>query len=149
MQFDDVTVIQNEVSGNHSSIDFPLTPDLGEFEIFLEIPMDCSSQFQNGTAACQDEWISPFDLPPGRFGEYANQSQELKNPLSEVSDSLVLAQKQEHYPITKAIYSLFSSLGEGPFLAAALGVWCMIFLAVTVIGASLILGKKLGALFRV
>lgn len=67
----------------------------------------------------------------------------------EVSDSLVLAQKQEHYPITKAIYSLFGTLGNGPYLASALGVWSMIFLAVTIIGASLILGKKLGALFRV
>ena len=67
----------------------------------------------------------------------------------EVSDSLILAQKQAHYPITKAIYGLFSSLGDGPYLAAALGVWAMIFLAVTVIGTSLILGKKLGALFRV
>ncbi|MGI9241390.1 MAG: ABC transporter permease, partial [Verrucomicrobiales bacterium] len=67
----------------------------------------------------------------------------------EVSDSLVLAQEQVHYPITKAIYSLLSSLGDGQFLASALGVWAMIFLAITLIGASLAIGKKLGALFRV
>ena len=67
----------------------------------------------------------------------------------EVSDSLILAQQQPHYPITKAIYSLLSALGDGPFLASALGVWAMIFLAITLIGASLALGKKLGALFRV
>lgn len=67
----------------------------------------------------------------------------------EVSDSLVLAQEQAHYPITKAIYSLLSALGNGPFLASALGVWAMIFLGITLIGASLALGKKLGALFRV
>ncbi len=67
----------------------------------------------------------------------------------EVSDSLILAQQQEHYPITKAIYSLLSSLGNGQFLASALGVWAMIFLAITIIGASLALGRKLGALFRV
>ena len=67
----------------------------------------------------------------------------------EVSDSLILAQQQEHYPITKAIYTLLSSLGNGQFLASALGVWAMIFLAITIIGASLALGKKLGALFRV
>jgi len=30
-----------------------------------------------------------------------------------------------------------------------LGVWAMVFLGVTILGASLILGKKLGALFRV
>ena len=52
------------------------------------------------------------------------------------------------YPITKAIYSLIGSLGNGPNIAAALGVWAMVFLGVTFIGAGLILGKKLGALFR-
>jgi iron(III) transport system permease protein len=39
-------------------------------------------------------------------------------------------------------------LGNGPWLAAALGVWAMVFLGVTLVGAGLILGKKLGALFR-
>ena len=67
----------------------------------------------------------------------------------EVSDSLILAEQQQHFPITKAIYALVTSLGTGPNLASALGVWAMIFLAVTIVGAGLILGKKLGALFRV
>lgn len=66
----------------------------------------------------------------------------------EVSDSMILAAQAAHFPITKAIYSLISALGNGPNLAAALGVWAMIFLAVTIIGAGVILGKKLGALFR-
>lgn len=66
----------------------------------------------------------------------------------EVSDSMILAAQAAHYPITKAIYSLISSLGNGPSLAAALGVWAMIFLAVTIVGAGIILGKKLGALFK-
>ena len=66
----------------------------------------------------------------------------------EVSDSLILAQKQQDFPITKAIYELSQVLGEGRFVASALGVWAMAFLAVTLIGASLILGKKLGSLFR-
>jgi len=67
----------------------------------------------------------------------------------EVSDSLILAQKQQHYPITKAIYELFQLLGEGRFVASALGVWAMVFLGITIFAASRILGKKLGALFRV
>lgn len=67
----------------------------------------------------------------------------------EVSDSLILAQKQAYYPITKAIYELFQLLGDGRFVAAALGVWAMAFLAVCIIGASLLLGNKLGAIFRV
>jgi iron(III) transport system permease protein len=66
----------------------------------------------------------------------------------EVSDSMILAAQAAHYPITKAIYSLVSALGNGPSLAAALGVWAMIFLAVTIVGAGIILGKKLGALFK-
>ena len=67
----------------------------------------------------------------------------------EVSDSLILAEQGRHFPITKAIYSLVSALGHGPEIAAALGVWAMIFLATTIVGAGLILGQKLGALFRV
>jgi iron(III) transport system permease protein len=66
----------------------------------------------------------------------------------EVSDSLILAEQQPHYPITKAIYALVTSLGTGPNLASALGVWAMLFLAVTIVGAGIVLGKKLGALFR-
>lgn len=66
----------------------------------------------------------------------------------EVSDSLLLAQKQEFYPITKAIYELFQLLGTGRAVASALGVWAMTFLGVTILGASLLLGKKMGALFR-
>ena len=67
----------------------------------------------------------------------------------EVSDSLILAQRQQDYPITKAIYELYQLLGEGRFIASALGVWAMCFLGTTIIGASILLGKKLGALFRV
>jgi len=66
----------------------------------------------------------------------------------EVSDSMILAQQAAHFPITKAIYTLASALGDGPALAAALGVWSMIFLSLTILGASAVLGKKLGALFR-
>jgi len=66
----------------------------------------------------------------------------------EVSDSLILAQKMAYYPITKTLFELFQLIGEGRYLAAALGVWAMCFLAVTIVGSSLLLGRKLGALFR-
>jgi iron(III) transport system permease protein len=66
----------------------------------------------------------------------------------EVSDSLILAQQTEHYPITKTIYSLLSSLGNGHELAAALGVWAMVFLSIAIIGAAALAGKR-GGLFRV
>jgi iron(III) transport system permease protein len=66
----------------------------------------------------------------------------------EVSDSLVLAQKQVDYPIAKAIYELSNILGEGRYLAAALGVWAMVFLGLTIAAASRLIGAKLGTLFR-
>jgi iron(III) transport system permease protein len=67
----------------------------------------------------------------------------------EVSDSLLLAQRMQDFPITKAIFELYQLLGEGRFIACALGAWAMAFLGVTILGASLLLGKKFGALFRV
>ena len=67
----------------------------------------------------------------------------------EVSDSLILAQKQVFYPITKAIMEFFQLLGDGKFIASALGAWAMVFLGLTIASLSLLLGKKLEALFRV
>jgi iron(III) transport system permease protein len=66
----------------------------------------------------------------------------------EVSDSLILAQQAQHYPITKAIYTLLSSLGNGTELAAALGVWAIVFLSVAIMGAAILSGKR-GGLFKV
>ena len=67
----------------------------------------------------------------------------------EVSDSLILAQKEAHYPITKAIYDLFQRLGDGPYIAGAMGVWGMALLTVTLVGATVLMGRRLGAVFRV
>ena len=67
----------------------------------------------------------------------------------EVSDSLLLAQKQSDYPITKAIFDLFQRLGDGPYIASAMGVWGMALLTVTLVGAGALLGRKLGAIFKV
>jgi iron(III) transport system permease protein len=68
----------------------------------------------------------------------------------EVSDSLILAQSDEFNPITRTIYRIYS--GEysitGEAVASALGVWAMVFLAVTLVGASALMGKRLGAIFR-
>ncbi len=66
----------------------------------------------------------------------------------EVSDSLILAQRQSTYPITKAIYELFQLLGDGRQVAAALGVWAMLFLASAIVFARALLGRKLGGIFR-
>jgi iron(III) transport system permease protein len=66
----------------------------------------------------------------------------------EVSDSLVLAQKRAFYPVTKAIFELFQLLGDGRFLASALGVWAMVFLGIVIAGAAVLLGRKLSGVFR-
>lgn len=67
----------------------------------------------------------------------------------EVSDSLILAQQARHFPITRAIFEFTNRLGDGWYIASALGVWGMALLTVTLFGASMFLGKKLGAIFRV
>jgi iron(III) transport system permease protein len=67
----------------------------------------------------------------------------------EVSDSLVLAQTEGHFPITKAIYTLYERLGDGPYIASAMGVWGMALLTVTLVGASMLMGRRLGAVFRI
>jgi iron(III) transport system permease protein len=66
----------------------------------------------------------------------------------EVSDSLVLAQRQATYPITKTIYELFQLLGEGRQVAAALGVWAMLFLMTVVWFVGAALKGKLANVFR-
>jgi iron(III) transport system permease protein len=67
----------------------------------------------------------------------------------EVSDSLILAQQARSYPLTRAIFSFMERLGDGPSIASAMGVWGMALLTVTLVGASMMLGKKLGSIFRV
>ncbi|HEY2903368.1 MAG TPA: iron ABC transporter permease [Polyangia bacterium] len=66
----------------------------------------------------------------------------------EVSDSLILAQRQATFPVTKAIYELSQLLGDGRSLAAALGLWAMAFLIAAVACARALLGRKEGGFFR-
>lgn len=66
----------------------------------------------------------------------------------EVSDSLILAQQAQHFPVTKAIYALLSTLGNGHEIASALGVWAMVFLGVAIAGAFVMVGRRGGSLFR-
>ncbi len=67
----------------------------------------------------------------------------------EVSDSLILAQQEKHYPITKSIYILTERLGDGTVIASALGVWSMALLAAALTAVSVLLGKSFGSIFRV
>jgi iron(III) transport system permease protein len=67
----------------------------------------------------------------------------------EVSDSLVLAQRTQYFPITRAILDLSQRIGDGLYIASALGVWAMVLLTLTIVSANALLGKKMGAIFRV
>jgi iron(III) transport system permease protein len=69
--------------------------------------------------------------------------------LLEVSDSIILAQKEAYYPITRAILELSQRLGDGVYIASALGVWAMILLTLTLLAANQLLGRKMGAVFRI
>jgi iron(III) transport system permease protein len=66
----------------------------------------------------------------------------------EVSDSLILAQSAEFFPITRAIWELSQRLGDGLYVASALGVWAMVLLTLTLLLAGALLGRRLGAMFR-
>ena len=66
----------------------------------------------------------------------------------EVSDSLILAQKSEYYPITKALFELSQFLGNGPAIACAFGVWTMLFLASALYLASVFAGRKSTDVFK-
>jgi len=66
----------------------------------------------------------------------------------EVSDSLILAQSARFFPITRAIWELWQRLGDGLYVASALGVWAMALLTLTLLLAGALLGKRLGAMFR-
>jgi len=69
--------------------------------------------------------------------------------LLEVSDSIILAQKAAYFPITRAILELSQRLGDGLYIASALGVWTMLLLTITLLAANQLLGRKMGAVFRV
>jgi iron(III) transport system permease protein len=66
----------------------------------------------------------------------------------EVSDSLMLAQRENFFPITKAIYVLLARPDDGPYIACAMGVLGMLVLALAMFAAAVVLGRKLGELFR-
>jgi iron(III) transport system permease protein len=67
----------------------------------------------------------------------------------EVSDSLILAMREQYYPITKMIYGLMGRIEpNAPAVACALGVVGMLILSASLLVAGRILGKRMGQLFR-
>ena len=79
----------------------------------------------------ETRWIFAFSMP-------------------EVSDSPMLAQQADDLPIAKEIFELFQLSGTGPYVETArVGGWAMAVLTATRVSSSLLLGKILGAVFRV
>ncbi len=67
----------------------------------------------------------------------------------DVSNGMILAQESQFYPVTKAIYTLMGRITPtAPSIACALGVLSMILLAISLFGASKLLGQKMGQLFK-
>jgi iron(III) transport system permease protein len=66
----------------------------------------------------------------------------------EVSDSLILASKEPHYPITKAIYALLGRIADGPYIASAMGMLGLLLLAASLLIAGRFFGRRMGELFR-
>jgi iron(III) transport system permease protein len=67
----------------------------------------------------------------------------------EVSDGLILAMKEDFYPITKMIWLLMGRIDPNAgSVACALGVVGMAILSASLLLASRVLGKRLGQLFR-
>jgi iron(III) transport system permease protein len=67
----------------------------------------------------------------------------------EVSDSLILVQKPAFWPVTRGIYELWQRLGDGPYIASALGAWTMLLMMLVILFVNSLLGRRLGALFRI
>jgi iron(III) transport system permease protein len=67
----------------------------------------------------------------------------------EVSDSLILAMREQYFPITKAIWQLVGRVDPAaPGIACALGMVGMAILTISLLAAGRLLGKKMGQLFR-
>src|SRR5205085_8474104 len=66
----------------------------------------------------------------------------------EVSDSLMLAREEKYFPITRAIIGLLMRPDDGDQIASALAVFAMGLLGLSLLVAGLILGRKMGELFR-
>ena len=60
----------------------------------------------------------------------------------------MLAQRENYFPITKAIYMLLGRPDDGPYIACAMGVLGMVLLAAALAAATAVLGRRLGELFR-
>jgi iron(III) transport system permease protein len=66
----------------------------------------------------------------------------------EVGNTIVLAFREDQYPIAKAIYLLSMRLTDGPNIASAMGILGMLLLGASLLTAGAVLGQRMGELFR-
>lgn len=67
----------------------------------------------------------------------------------EVSDSLILAQQESYFPITKQMWQLLGRIDpHAPAVACALGVIAMVLLMASLVVAGRLMGRKMGQIFR-
>ena len=67
---------------------------------------------------------------------------QTRKPILEVRDL------KKYYPITRAILGLLMRPDDGDNIACALSLFAMVLLAVCILVASPVLGRKMGELFR-
>ncbi len=68
--------------------------------------------------------------------------------MMEVADSLILAERREHWPITKVMFGLTDILGSGPAIACAFATWAMLFLAAAFAAAQALTGRGVSSSMR-
>ncbi len=110
-----------------------------------------SVTYEEAAAACgagpaRRLWRITLPLIAGSLG--AGALMTFSFSMLEVSDSLILAQQRDFWPITRVIYDLVNVLGSGPAIACAFATWAMLFLAATLGAAAVFLGKNPTTLFR-
>src|SRR5258707_15437653 len=79
---------------------------------------------------------------------YCRNDSDFRLALLEVSDSLMLAREEKYFPITRAIFGLLMRPDDGDMIASALGVFAIGLLGFCLVAASVVLGRKMGELFR-
>jgi iron(III) transport system permease protein len=67
----------------------------------------------------------------------------------EVSDSLILAMRDQYNPITKAIWNLSQRPLGGEYIASAMGVLGMVILTTCLLFAGRALGNRMGEIFKI
>ena len=83
------------------------------------------------------------------IGALLGRDLEALKHFTRLTCGLILAMREQFFPITKMIYQLLGRIDpNSPSVACALGVVGMVILTTSLLVAGKILGKKMGQLFR-